>query len=158
MLVTISQKTRYALSAVVELARHQVGKLVKVADIARRQSIPPRFLEVILVQLKRGGIVLAKRGHTGGYRLARLPETIPISEILQLMHRPISPGQCNACAARCRCALQEGCVFRTLWRNTQRAVLAVLDATTIQDLVRSQKSPLLTPLVATRDQGRGCQR
>jgi Rrf2 family protein len=158
MVTNISQKNRYALRAVCELARQGAEELVKTAHIAEAQAIPPRFLEVILGQLRRGGLVKAKRGQSGGYALTRSPETITVGDVFRLVDSSAEPVACSECAARRRCPLRDRCVYRTLWQRTQKAVLGVLDSTTIQDLIHCRSSQIPLSRTETRDnKGRGCR-
>src|SRR5438477_5060042 len=78
----ISVKGEYALQAIFDLCSQPPGQPVKIADIARRQKIPQKFLELILASLKQGGFVESRRGADGGYKLARLPEQITIGQVI----------------------------------------------------------------------------
>jgi len=91
----ISQKCQYALRAVFELARRPREAPVKVGDIAEAQAIPPRFLEIILNQLKRGGFVESRRGASGGYSLARSPDELTMGEIIRFVEGPFKPVSCT---------------------------------------------------------------
>src|SRR5437899_5866773 len=79
--MNISVKGEYALQAIFDLASQKPGQPVKIADIARRQKIPQKFLELILAGLKQGGFVESRRGADGGYRLARPADQITVSEV-----------------------------------------------------------------------------
>src|SRR6266853_2785065 len=81
--MNISVKSEYALLAVFDLALQAVGEPVKIADIAKRQSIPQKFLELILASLKQGGFVESRRGAEGGYLLARPADAITVGEVLR---------------------------------------------------------------------------
>ena len=78
----ISQKSRYALRAILELAKRKSSGHTKIAEVARAQIIPPRFLEVILGQLKQGGFVESRRGSDGGYVLVRSPAGLTVSNVV----------------------------------------------------------------------------
>src|SRR5215467_6172799 len=80
-----SVKGEYALQAIFDLASQRPGEPVKIADIARRQRIPQKFLELILASLKQAGFVESRRGAEGGYRLARAPENITVGQVLQFI-------------------------------------------------------------------------
>src|SRR3977135_2172727 len=79
--MNISVKAEYALEAIFDLAAQTQSEPVKIADIARRQQIPQKFLELILASLKQGGFVESRRGAEGGYRLARAPNQISVGEV-----------------------------------------------------------------------------
>src|ERR687883_182342 len=82
-MMAISVKGEYALHAIFDLALNGRGDPVKIADIARRQKIPQKFLELILAGLKQGGFVESRRGAEGGYLLARSPETLSVGEVVR---------------------------------------------------------------------------
>src|SRR6266545_6378197 len=86
--MNISVKGEYALQAVLDLASQPPGHPVKIADIARRQRIPQKFLELILASLKQGGFVESRRGAEGGYRLARPADQITIGQVLKFVEQP----------------------------------------------------------------------
>src|SRR6516165_3699637 len=81
--MNISVKSEYALLAILDLAMQPPGEPVKIADIARRQKIPQKFLELILASLKHGGFVESRRGAEGGYRLAKPAEQITVGQALR---------------------------------------------------------------------------
>jgi len=91
----ISQKSQYAVRALLELAKRQGSRPVKAAEIATAQWIPMRFLENILGQLRQAGLVESVRGKEGGYRLARPAEQVSVGEIIRLVQGPLSPVDCG---------------------------------------------------------------
>ena len=88
--MNISVKGEYALQAIFDLASQRPGEPVRIADIARRQKIPQKFLELILAGLKQGGFVESRRGAEGGYLLARAAESITVGEVLRSVEGPHS--------------------------------------------------------------------
>ena len=131
--MNISVKGDYALRAIFDLA-HRGGpasKPVKIADIAARQKIPQKFLELILGQLKQGGFVISRRGAEGGYLLARAPEAIQVGEVLRFIEGPLSPTDHNP---RGRRAPAES-PLSEMWRQVDRAVSEILDRTSFAELV-----------------------
>src|SRR5215831_14229158 len=85
--MNISVKSEYALLAIFDLATQPPGEPVKIADIARRQKIPQKFLELILSSLKQGGFVESRRGAEGGYRLARPADQITVGQVLKYVEQ-----------------------------------------------------------------------
>jgi Rrf2 family protein len=81
--VRISAKGEYAIKAVLDLALHDTGGLQPIQEIAARRGIPQRYLEQVLLQLKRVGMLMSKRGSSGGYRLARPPDEITVGDVLR---------------------------------------------------------------------------
>lgn len=136
----VTQKTQYALRAIFELARRNGQGPAKIAEIAKAQAIPPRFLEVILSQLKQGGFVESQRGSLGGYWLARPANELTVGEIIQFIEGPFGPVECvNDQAKSSECPLHDDCVFLPMWAKVQEAVSQVYDNTTFQDLIEQAK-------------------
>jgi Rrf2 family protein len=142
----ISQKAKYALRALVALCRAREGGTPQmIAEISRAQAIPKKFLEQILLELKRHGIVVSRRGRQGGYVLLRAPENVTFGEILRLIDGPIAPLPCLSKVAYRRCAdcADEGtCEVRHVFARVAEATRDVLDRTTLADAVRG-KAPVL---------------
>ena len=136
MLVT--QKKQYALRAIFELAKQMDGDPVKTSTIAEAQSIPLRFLEVIMGQLKRAGIVDSKRGFFGGYSLIQPPDQIRVGDIFSSLDKEDQAESCMACASTGNCPFLGDCVFMELWEQAQQAMDTVYDQTTIQNLIDRQ--------------------
>lgn len=126
--MNISVKGEYALQAVFDLAAHNTGEPVKIADIARRQRIPQKFLELILSGLKQGGFVESRRGAEGGYLLARAAESITVGEIVSY----VEGSKAQKLARKTGSAEP----FSELWQRVDNAVSSVLDSTTFAELVR----------------------
>ncbi len=132
----VSQKCQYAIRAVFELARRHGQGPVKISDIAEAQAIPLRFLEVILSQLRRVGLVQSRRGAEGGYLMAKRPDRVTVGEIVKFMEGPQVPVACMADKdAQGGCILYGNCVFMGMWRRVAKAVSDVYDQTSFQDLV-----------------------
>jgi Rrf2 family protein len=131
----VSQKCRYALRAVLELARRYGMGACKNAEIARTQAIPPRFLEIILGQLRRGGFVVSRRGSAGGYMLALDPAEITVGSVIRFVQGPIEPVGCIGDDATEDCPLASDCAFTGLWGRLGQCISEVCDGTTFQDLL-----------------------
>jgi len=126
--MNISVKGEYALQAVFDLCCQPSGQPVKIADIARRQKIPQKFLELILASLKQGGFVESRRGAEGGYLLARPSAQITVGEV----YRFFEGGQ----NGKSRLKRKSDAPFDDLWRQVDDAVSSVVDRTTFADLQR----------------------
>jgi len=133
------RKNQYALRAVFELAKHRGKGPTKISDIADAQSIPLRFLEVILNHLKGSGLIDAKRGFYGGYYLTRSPDQITVADIMSFMQGPVKPVQCAVCGAMAKCPYGHRCAFMAMWDRVNRAILQVYTETTIQDLLDNDR-------------------
>lgn len=134
--MSVSSKCYYALRAIYALSEHTGPDPMKIADIAERQQIPVRFLEVILGQLKGGGFVQSRRGAEGGYRLARDPEAITIGEIMRYIDGPIAPVDCVSQSRHKECEFHGECSFFCFWGRVRQSISDVVDRTTFADLVR----------------------
>jgi Rrf2 family protein len=131
----VSQKCQYAIRAIFELARRYGDVPVKICDIADAQAIPPRFLEVILGQLKQAGFVQSRRGAAGGYLLARQPSKITVGEIIQYVEGPLVPVECMIGKAAKECTLHGNCAFIGMWERATKAVSDVYNQISLQDLL-----------------------
>jgi len=141
----ISQKAKYALRALVALVKASPGETVMIAEISREQAIPKKFLEQILLELKRAGIVRSRRGRMGGYELLRPAEEITFGEVLRLIDGPIAPLPCLSKIAyrHCEdCKEEDTCEIRHVFARVAQATRDVLDQTTLADAV-SLKSELV---------------
>ena len=125
--MNISVKSDYALHAIFDLATQAPGQPVKIAEIARRQHIPQKFLELILASLKQGGFVESRRGAEGGYRLARPAAQITIGEVLRFVEQSKTAHSGSTDA------------FADLWKRVNAAVDGILDTTSFGDLARRWK-------------------
>ena len=139
--MSISQKCQYALRAVFELAKRAGGQPTTVGQIAEAQAIPPRFLELILNQLRQGGFVESRRGVRGGYLLAAKPAALSVGEIIRFVDGPVVPVRCIVGSGKGGdCPLHGNCVFMGMWERARDAVTRVYEQTTFQDLIDEERS------------------
>ncbi|MFN7057005.1 RrF2 family transcriptional regulator [Hyphomonas sp.] len=132
----ISQKSKYALRALLALAEAPGDAPLLIGDIAAQEVIPRKFLEQILLELKHHGLVVSRRGKAGGYLLLRRPETVTFGEVLRLMDGPLAPLPCLSKMAyrRCGdCASEQACKLRKVFAQVAEATRAILDTTTLAD-------------------------
>lgn len=134
--MSVSSKCYYALRAMYVLAERHGTDPMKIAEIAEKEQIPVRFLEVILNQLKGGGFVQSRRGSEGGYRLARPAEQVTVGEIMRFIDGPIAPVDCVSQSRPKTCEFPDGCHFLAFWTRLRLAISEVVDQTTFADLVR----------------------
>src|SRR4249920_390534 len=123
-----SVKGEYALQAILDLASRRAGEPIRIADIAQRQKIPQKFLELILASLKQGGFVESRRGAEGGYLLARPPNQITVGEVFRFFE-----GGQNG---KSRAKRKPDSPFAELWSQVDDAVSTVIDHTSFADLHR----------------------
>lgn len=127
--MNISVKGEYALQAIFDLAVQRPGEPVRIADIARRQKIPQKFLELILAGLKQGGFVESRRGAEGGYLLARAPDAITVGEVLRFVE--------GTKDAKTRGRRKPPSPFSEMWRKVDDAVSGIIDHTNFAELGRT---------------------
>ena len=120
----ISAKGEYAIQAMLDLALHRERGLTPIQAIAARQAIPQRYLEQVLLALKRAGLLTSKRGSTGGYHLTRDPEEITVGAVLRAVEGTRATFQANASAD-----------LADLWLEITEAVSKVVDRVTFGELV-----------------------
>ena len=126
--MNISVKGEYALQAIFDLAANAGADPVKIAEIARRQKIPQKFLELILASLKQGGFVESRRGAEGGYLLSRRAELITVGDVLRFVE--------GRQGEKARMRRQNDSPFADVWERVDRAIDSVLDSTTFAQLLR----------------------
>lgn len=131
----ISTKGRYALRLMLDLAVHDAGSAIPLKEVVARQDISVKYLEQIVTQLSRGGLVRSARGAVGGYFLTRKPEEYTVGEILRQMEGSLAPVHCaDPNSAPCDRAGQ--CVTMEVWQKIEQAVAGVVDHITLDYLVR----------------------
>ncbi len=129
----ISPKRRYALRLMLDIALTASSGPVPLRDVARRQDISDKYLEQIVTQLGRAGLVRSVRGAGGGYLLTRSPEEYTVGEILRAREGSLAPVSCAEDQSCCQRA--EQCVAVEVWAEISRAVNQVVDHITLADLV-----------------------
>jgi Rrf2 family protein len=125
--MNISVKGEYALHALFDLASRASADPVKIGDIAKRQKIPQKFLELILASLKQAGFVESRRGAEGGYLLARPADTITVGQVLRFV---------EGTRAQRNSKRSNETPFSLMWHDVEHAVSQVVDQVTFSDLVR----------------------
>jgi Rrf2 family protein len=136
----ISQKSKYALRALLALAARPGGEPMLISEIAEQEVIPRKFLEQILLELKRAGLVASRRGKAGGYLLLRRAETVTFGEVLRLIDGPLAPLPCLSKMAyrRCGdCANENACKLRKVFARVADATRDILDTTTLADVLQA---------------------
>ncbi len=135
----ISTKGRYALRLMIDLAQHDAAGYIPLRDISRRQEISAKYLEQIVVQLSRAGLVTATRGAQGGYQLARHPAQYTVGEILRITEGSLAPVACLE-HDPVECPRAEDCITLDFWRGLYDAVNRYVDSVTLEDLVSRGKT------------------
>jgi Rrf2 family protein len=139
----ISLKTKYAIKALAILAEERArgGSSLTIEEIAERGGTPKRFLEHILLEIKRAGLIGSRRGREGGYLLIKDPATISIGAILRLVDGPMAPLPCLSRHAYQRCADcrdEETCRIREVFASVFASYLLLIESLTLADLMRDE--------------------
>lgn len=136
----ISKKAKYALKALKVLAEYYGKGPVLISYIAEREKIPRKFLEAILLDLRNNGVLQSQKGKGGGYMLRVPPDEVKFSKVLRIIDGPIAPTLCVSLFfyGKCDdCADEETCSLRTVLTEWRDANLAVLDRTTLSDMLKA---------------------
>lgn len=137
--MAITQKSKYALRATLELAVRYGQGPTSIAEIAKAQAIPARFLEAILAQLKRNGLVESRRGNEGGYVLARPPGRVSVGDVLRVVQGTLADLDIRGHGGGPHAAQA---VFSPIWEAAVRSANAVYDAASFQVLVDRYRAAL----------------
>ncbi|MDA8428621.1 MAG: Rrf2 family transcriptional regulator [Geobacteraceae bacterium] len=139
----ISKKTLYAFKALIHLAGTPSGQPVLIADLARVENIPKKFLEFILLSLRKGGLLQSRVGKGGGYTLAVPAQRITIGSIVRILEGDIAPVQCLSTTnyARCEeCRDEATCGIRLTMADVNDALATVLDGLTLADMIERSEN------------------
>jgi Rrf2 family protein len=144
----LSKRGEYALRSLINLGiAAKVGRsLVRVAELAKAEDLPVKFLEQVMQQLREAGIVESERGKLGGYRLAKPASQIHIGEIVRLIDGPLAPIGCvsQTAYAPCNCPDEAHCGLRMLMLDVRNAIAAILDRYTLADVVEVTTRKMVT--------------
>ena len=133
----LSTRSRYGTRALLELALHRGEEPVLLKEIAKRQQISLPYLEHLIAPLIAGRIIRSTKGPRGGVSLAKSPEEIKLSEVMQLLEGSVAPVECINDPGICD--RSEFCVTRDIWNELKKVMDGVLESTTLQDLVERHK-------------------
>jgi Rrf2 family protein len=147
-LMQIPRKIEYALRAMIHLADNP-DCIARGTEIARQEQIPKYYLEKVVRDLMRRGLVRARRGPGGGYQLARAPETISFRDIIEAVEGPITLNVCVDGSSSCN--LQPTCRMFRVWEEGQRVLLDVFSHTTLRQVASSRPRPSFLQRLETRD-------
>jgi Rrf2 family protein len=149
----LSQKAKYALKALVALAALPRGELLQGGEIAEQESIPKKFLDLILLELRKHGLVASVRGKKGGYALGRAADEITIGRVIRAVDGPLAPIACASVTAyrRCPdCKDEKACTVRRLMRDVRDATSEILDHVSLADAAAASLAGKKKPKRAKR--------
>jgi Rrf2 family protein len=140
----LSHKSKYALQALLVLGAEFGNGPLLISEIADREHIPKRFLELILLELKNHGILRSKKGKGGGYSLSRPPDRLSVGLVMRMLEGPLAPLPCVSKTAYEKCAEcrdENTCGIRILMKEVRDATAAILDSTTLADVLKRSQIP-----------------
>lgn len=135
----LSKKSKYGLRALLALAKQPRREPMLIAQLAKQEEIPKKFLEYILLELKNKGLLQSKKGKGGGYALARKPEEISLGEVLRILDGPLAPLPCVSHLAYQQCAEcqdEATCGIRAIMSDVRDATAAILDRESLAHVLR----------------------
>ena len=133
----LSRKSKYGLKALLVLAQEAGHGPVLISELASREAIPKKFLEAILLDLKRHGLVQSQKGKGGGYFLRREPADITFGEVIRILEGPLAAVPCVSQTAYMNCAEcvdEPTCGVRLAMKEVRDATAQILDHTTLADV------------------------
>jgi len=133
----IAKKTKYGLHALLYLAQRDMKGPVLIADLAKRENIPKKFLEIILWELKKHGLLESKQGRGGGYQLAKHPRDIMLGQVIRILEGPLAPISCVSQTAyrKCKeCKDETHCGIRLVMKDVRDAISNILDKTSLEEV------------------------
>ena len=134
----------YSLKALLMLAdRYPTAQPLRVEEIAAGQDLPENYLRRLLIELKRGGLVLSQKGPNGGYMLARAPARITMADVVEVVEGDYTPVECLEDGANSFCPRDSGCPMREVWREVRASVDGILRRATLQSLSERRKSAVM---------------
>jgi Rrf2 family protein len=135
-MLKVSSRGHYGLRLMTELARANGRGPLSLTEVARVETLPLPYLEQLVVPLRRAGLVEGTRGLHGGYRLARAPKDLTVGEILRVLEGPVSLVDCTAEEyVHGTCQREQACLSSSLWQRIKVTVDAILNNTTLDDLL-----------------------
>ena len=135
----INYKTDYSLKVILHLACNYPDRLEHIKDISQQQDIPRKFLEQVLLHLKKGGFVNSKKGPEGGYFLKKAPEEITVGDIIRHVVGSVSPISCIDQDGEKTCGFSSFCVFRGIFSDVKKAISTIIDSKNFKDLLLEQQ-------------------
>ena len=136
----LSKKAKYGLKAMTILAKEYGNGPLLIGEIAKRERIPPKFLELILLELKKKGFLQSKKGKGGGYYLNKLPDTISVGALIRALDGPLALLPCVSQMAYERCAEcpdEEACGIRLVFKEVRDSTNSILERITLAQMATS---------------------
>ena len=135
----LSRKAKYGLKALIHLAQRAGEGPVLIEELAEAERIPRKFLEQILLELKKKGLLVSRKGRGGGYQLGKGPDAIFMGEIIRVLDGPLAPVPCVSVTAygKCdECLDERTCGIRLVMQEVRDGIAGILDTTSLADVLR----------------------
>jgi len=140
----LSKKAKYGLKAMAILAKEYGNGPLLIGEIAKRERIPSKFLELILLELKKKGFLQSKKGKGGGYYLSKLPESISVGALIRALDGPLALLPCVSQMAYERCAEcpdEDTCGIRNVFKEVRESTVSILERTTLAQMAMVDSQP-----------------
>jgi len=134
----LTTRTRYALRALIEMAARQEDGGVSLKTIAVRQRIKPKYLEQILLRLRRAGLISTKKGPGGGYFLECAPQAIRLSDIMAAVDESTAPVRCVSGSKDKYCSGLDTCTMKPVWMQLKQVIDGFLENHTLEQLIQDE--------------------
>lgn len=131
----LSTKGRYGVKAMFDLAVHYGEGPIALKNIAERQRISDHYLEQLISNLRKAGLVRSVRGAQGGYTLSRKPDMITVGDIIRVLEGELSPADCVSVDDPTECTRSGYCVTQLIWKKLRDSINQVVDSISLQDMV-----------------------
>ena len=135
----LSTRGRYGLKAMFDLAVHDGEGPVPLRSIAERQKVSDHYLEQLIAELRKTGLVKSVRGAQGGYMLAHKPSEITVGDIIRVLEGPLGPSDCVLENKPILCNNADHCITKMVWEKIQVSISNVIDSITLQDMLDDHK-------------------
>ena len=136
----ITYKGDYALKAILDLSGfYGTDRVIPLIEISQRQDIPEKYLEQIMLMLKRAGFVESKRGIGGGFQLVKPPKEITLGDVVRVIEGPIEPISCVDHNQDSCCGEEAHCAFREVWQKVADSISSIVDQVTFEDLMKRSR-------------------
>lgn len=133
----VSSKGRYALRVMIDLAQNNTGELIPLKEVAGRQNISMKYLEMIVGLLHKGDLLISGRGKKGGYRLAKEPSQYTIGSILKLTEKTLAPVNCLE-NGTVNCEKAGYCITLPMWQKLDGIIDEYLESVSLEDLLNGK--------------------
>jgi Rrf2 family cysteine metabolism transcriptional repressor len=136
----LSKKGDYALRAMIYLSLNYNKDSIQIHEISEKERIPQKFLEQILLELKKAGLLQSKRGVGGGYMLIRNPKEITLARVIRIIDGPLAPLSCVSKWAHIDCPEEKNCGLYSVMLDVRNAIANILEGITFADICKRTKN------------------